>query len=151
MSFIMSRRIRRSFSPVAQSIARTGSPHLSFLVASIVTRFAWLGSISPKAVAPMLHGPGWAMASLNAPPTPSSAPAGAPLVAEAPQVRPLVAEQIAVARDVEAGGSPAIVILVIEPFDRTLRTHTKVMIHQVVPQLSGARPQPVGPHLRRGA
>src|ERR1051325_6874348 len=77
--------------------------------------------------------------------------AGAPLVADAPQVRPLVAEQIAVARDVEAGGSPAIVILVIEPFDRTLRTHTKVMIHQVVPQLSGARPQPVGPHLRRGA
>src|ERR1051326_874667 len=75
MSFIMSRRIRRSFSPVAQSIARTGSPHLSFLVASIVTRFAWLGSISPKAVAPMLHGPGWAMASLKAPPTPSSATA----------------------------------------------------------------------------
>src|ERR1043166_3950141 len=69
------RRIRRSFSPVAQSIARTGSPHLSFLVASIVTRFAWLGSISPKAVAPMLHGPGWAIASLNAPPTPSSATA----------------------------------------------------------------------------
>src|SRR5207244_11047045 len=77
--------------------------------------------------------------------------AGASLVAEAAQIRPLVAEQIAVPRDVEAGGSPTIVILVVEPFDRTLRTHAEVVIHQVVPQLSGARLQPAGPHLRRGS
>src|SRR5438067_498343 len=77
--------------------------------------------------------------------------AGASLVAEAAQVRPLVADQVPVARDVEAGGSPTIVILVIEPLDPALRTHAEVVIHQVVPQLSGARPQPAGPHLRRGA
>ena len=40
MSFIMSFRIRRSFSPVAQSIARTGSPHLSFFTGSSVMRLA---------------------------------------------------------------------------------------------------------------
>src|SRR6266704_1208230 len=75
MSFIMSLRIRRSFSPVAQSIASTGSPHLSFLFGSIVTRFAGLGSISPNAVPPIDHDPGCAAASLNAAPTPSSATA----------------------------------------------------------------------------
>ena len=75
MSFIMSVRIRRSFSPVAQSIATTGRPHLSFFVSSSVIRFAWFGSISPKAVAPICHGPGVAISSLNAPPTPSSATA----------------------------------------------------------------------------
>src|SRR5437867_1218578 len=75
MSFIMSLRISRSFSPVAQSIASTGSPHLSFLVGSMVTRFAGLGSISPNAVPPIDHDPGCAAASLNAAPTPSSATA----------------------------------------------------------------------------
>ncbi len=40
MSFIMSFRIRRSFSPVAQSIASTGSPHLSFFTGSSVMRLA---------------------------------------------------------------------------------------------------------------
>ena len=38
-------------------------------------RFAWLGSISPNAVAPIRHGPGVAISSLNAAPTPSSATA----------------------------------------------------------------------------
>ena len=33
-------------------------PGLSFFAASSVTRFAWFGSISPNAVAPMRHGPG---------------------------------------------------------------------------------------------
>ncbi len=50
MSFIMSRRISRSFSPVAQSMASTGRPHASFFAGSSVMRLAWLGSISPNAV-----------------------------------------------------------------------------------------------------
>ncbi len=75
MSFIMSLRMRRSFSPMAQSILRTGSPHLSFFAGSSEIMFAWFGSISPNAVAPMPQPPGIAMASLNAPPTPSSATA----------------------------------------------------------------------------
>ena len=71
----MSLRMRRSFSPVAQSILSTGSPHLSFFVSSSETLFAWFGSISPNAVAPIVQLPGCAIASLNAPPTPSSATA----------------------------------------------------------------------------
>jgi hypothetical protein len=39
ISTIMSLRIKRSFSPVAQSILSTGSPHLSFLLSSSST---WL-------------------------------------------------------------------------------------------------------------
>ena len=76
MSFIMSVRIRRSFSPVAQSIfdARAG-PTCPSSSRRCVTLFAWFGSISPNAVAPIGHGPGVAISSLNAPPTPSSATA----------------------------------------------------------------------------
>ena len=56
-------------------MASTGRPQASVRDSSRVTRLAWLGSISPNAVAPMRHGPGVAMASLKSPPTPSSATA----------------------------------------------------------------------------
>jgi hypothetical protein len=71
----MSLRILSSFSRIWQSMASTGSPHLSFFVWSSVMRLRWSGSISPNAVAPMRHDPGSAALSLNSPPMPSSATA----------------------------------------------------------------------------
>src|SRR5213593_531380 len=57
--------------------------------------------------------------------------AGAALVAETAQVLPLVAEQIAVARDVEARRAPAVVVLVVEPFDSAGRARPEVVIHEI--------------------
>src|SRR5438067_260357 len=64
--------------------------------------------------------------------------ARAPLVAEAAQVRALVAEQVAEARDVEARRPVAEVVLVVEPVEQRVGAEPEVVVHQVVPELSGA-------------
>src|SRR5882672_8447968 len=78
-------------------------------------------------------------------------PAGTALVPEAAQILPLVAEQIAVARNVESGGAPAVVVLVVEPFDRPRRARAEVVIHEIVSQRIGARAEAAGPDVGRGA
>ena len=77
--------------------------------------------------------------------------AGAALVPEAARVLALVAEQIAVARNVEAGGTPAVVRFVVEPFDSAGRTRTEMVIHEIAAQGVGARAKSARPDVGRRA
>ena len=107
---------------------------------------------------PIVHWPGSATASLNAAADPKlrdgARPAVAPraaLVAEAAQVLALVAEQVAIARDVEARRTPAVVVLVLESLELPVRADAEVMVHEVVAELAGAAAESSGPHVGRGA
>src|SRR5262245_44626015 len=61
----------------------------------------------------------------------------ASLVAETTQVIPFVAEEVAITWDVKPGGAMTERRLVLHPVDSALGAGAEVMIHQVVPQLSG--------------
>ena len=126
-------RIRRSFSPVAQSILSTGSPHLSFFVVSIDDRVRVVRQhLAERGGADRPRRPASPSSSLNCAADaelrdrarPALA-ARAALVAEAAQVVALVAEQVAVARDVEAGRPAAVVVLVVQPLERAARRRAR--------------------------
>ncbi len=71
--------------------------------------------------------------------------AGTSLVAETPQVVAAVAGQVAIARQVEAGGAVAVDRLVVESVDAAPGAQSEVVVHQVVSQLARTASQPVGP------
>src|SRR5579872_3778954 len=71
--------------------------------------------------------------------------ARASLIAEPAHVVPLVAEQVAVARNVEARGSSAEIVLVLEALERAVGAAAELVIHEVVTELTRARSQPAGP------
>src|SRR5690606_3689905 len=73
--------------------------------------------------------------------------ARAALVAEAAQIAAAVVADVAETRDVEAAGAASGVIPVLETVDDALRAGLEVMVHDVVAQLAGRRPQPALPHV----
>src|SRR5690606_31620478 len=80
-----------------------------------------------------------------------ASPARAALVTEASQILASVAEQVPVARNIETGRPAPVVVTVVEPFEIAVGTDPEVVIHQIVAELAGARPEPAGPYVRRRA
>ena len=61
----------------------------------------------------------------------------------------MLAEQVAEARDVEAGRPPAVDVLVLVALDVAVGAEAEVVVHQVVTELARAAAQPAGPDVGR--
>src|SRR5690606_8171418 len=75
------------------------------------------------------------------------------LVTETSQVWPLVAEEVAIARDIEAVRPAPVVVALLERrlLELARCSKAEVVIHQVVPQFTGAAAQAVRPYIGSGA
>src|SRR5437762_4392736 len=78
-------------------------------------------------------------------------PTSTALVAEAAQIRTLVAKKVSVTRDIESVWTAAKIILVIQSLALALSTSAEVMVHQVMPELTGAAAESARPYIRRRA
>src|SRR5206468_11149938 len=76
---------------------------------------------------------------------------GRSLVAKAAKIVALFAKEIPVTRDIDRVWLPAILVFVVQPFDASLRAHAEMVVHEVVAELTRARPEAGGPDIGRGA
>src|SRR5690606_30060854 len=83
---------------------------------------------------------------------PVAATCGA-LVTETSQVWPIVAEEVAIARDIEAVRPAPVVVALLERrlLELARCSKAEVVIHQYVPQFTGAAAQAVRPYIGSGA
>src|SRR6185437_7654065 len=73
-------------------------------------------------------------------------PATAALVTESPDIIPFIPIHIPEPWDIDAIRAAAIIVFILIAFHETAGAHTQMMIHEVMPQLTAAAAQTIGPY-----